>query len=89
MLNCLEYDDSSLPLGMPSPGDIWRVAKVGRIREPKRLEHGNCQRLRADPRNAYNGGAQCEHDDDGLADHGFSIFVPHSGQTPETLPVRL
>lgn len=26
--------------------------------------------------------------DDGIADHGFPIFVPHSGQTPETLPVR-
>ncbi len=26
--------------------------------------------------------------DDCLADYGFSTSVPHSGQTPETLPVR-
>ena len=33
--------------------------------------------------------SQRQHHDNGFANHGDSTFVPHSGQTPETLPVRL
>ncbi len=73
---------------MPSVSTNQTITSLGRIGKMFNQKNRCLENVRDYPREQHQ-----RDDEERLADHGFdsglSIGVPHSGHTPETLPVRL